>query len=252
MSTQLLVNVLAVGPIAPLGSIVIPHGLKVNGQGVVPRQAYPDRASPLIVSNMDATNIYVINPAATAETANFRVEFDHSIHAVGATPIKWQGVQAATGPAFAATYGAFSDSTDQPLTAGVASTVKFDTVELAGGVTVANDGLGRPTRLTVPVNGTYQFDISPQLQHTGGGKVTITFWLLLDGVAVPRSASSFEMGNNLNRSLPFISILLPMTAGQYVEWAFLSSGTNTSLEHFAAAGAVPAIPSVIANALRVA
>ena len=251
MSNQLLVNALPVTALAPLGSLIIPHGLVAAGVGVVPTQVVCDRASPLIVSNANTTNITVINPSASAQTANFRAEFDHSIHATGATPIRWRGVVGA-GAAFASVYGSFSDDTDQPLTAGVATTVQFNTVEEAGGVTVANDGLGRPTRLTVPVTGVYQFDISPQVLHTGGGGIVLTFWALVDGVAVPRSASSLEMGNNNNRTLPFLSLILSLTAGQYVEWAFLSTGTNTSLEHFAAAPPIPDIPSVIANVLRIA
>lgn len=97
METQLLVNVLAVGPIAPLGELVIPHGLKVAGVGVVPTQVFPDRATSLIVSNADETNIFLINPSGVALSANFRCEYDHSIHAVGATLLKWQGNDGASG-----------------------------------------------------------------------------------------------------------------------------------------------------------
>lgn len=252
MSTQLLVNVLSVGPLAPLASVTLPHGLMVAGAGVVPTQIICDRVSPIGVTAANATSVTFTNTGAAPASADFRVEFDHSIHAVDATPVYWQGAAAGSGPAFGAVYGAFSDDTDQVLAAGVASTVKFNTVEVAGGVTVANDGLGRPTRLTVPVTGVYKFDLSPQMLHTGGTGVVIQFWAKVAGTAVPRSTSSFEMGNNNNRVLPFISLVLPLNAGQYLEWSFLSSGNNTSLEHFAAAGAVPATPSVIANVQRIA
>jgi hypothetical protein len=252
MSTQLLVNVLSVGPIAPLGSVIVPHGLKVAGQGVVPRQAYPDRASPLIVSAMTDTTISIINPdAVNAQSANFRVEYDHSIHAEGATPIKWQGT-AASG--FTPVYGSFSDSTAQTIPAlpGTLS-VQYNTVELAGGVTVANNGLGNPTRLTVPVDGIYAFDISAQMNHTGGGSENITFWAQVNGTAVPRSGSTFEIGGSINRMLPFVRLCVSMTAGQYLEWLFgAQAGTGTVLAQFAAAGGVPAIPSVIANVNRIA
>jgi hypothetical protein len=253
MATQLLVNVLSVGPIAPLGSAVIPHGLKVAGKGVIPRQAYPDRATPLIVTNMDTTNVYIINPAATTESANFRVEYDHSIHAVGATPIKWQGV-VGVGAAFASVYGSFSDSTQQAIPASPSTlAVQYDTVELAGGVTVANNGLGKPTRLTVPVDGVYAFDISPQMSHSGGGGESISFWAAINGTKVPRSASVFEMGNNNNATLPFLRLCVSMTAGQYLEWYFTATGgTNIFLQSSAATAVRPAVPSVIANVQRIA
>lgn len=149
-------------------------------------------------------------------------------------------------------YGSFSDSTDQAIPAGSAVAVRFDTVEASNGVTVANNALGFPTRLTVPVAGFYSFDISPQLLHTGGGTETIYFWARINEVNVPRSASSLEMGNNNNRTLPFLQLDLQMAAGQYLEWMFTSSsGTNITLEHFPAAGIIPATPSVIASVKRI-
>ena len=148
---------------------------------------------------------------------------------------------------FPAVYGSFSDNADQPLTAGVPATVRFGTTEGANGVSVQNNGLGVPTRLTVAAAGIYEFSLSPQLLHTGGGTTTITFWAQTNTGTVPRSASSLEMGNNNNRTLPFISLILSMAAGDWLEWVFLSTGTNTSLEQFPAAGAVPDIPSVIAS-----
>jgi hypothetical protein len=62
------------------------------------------------------------------------------------------------------------------------------------------------------------------------------------------------MGNNNNRTLPYVAVVLQLLAGQYVEWVVLASGANTSIEHFAAVvgpPAVPAIPSAIAGVFRV-
>lgn len=148
---------------------------------------------------------------------------------------------------FPAVYGSFSDNADQPLTAGVPATVRFGTTEGANGVSVQNNGLGVPTRLTVAAAGLYEFALSPQLLHTGGGTVTITFWAQTNTGTVPRSASSLEMGNNNNRTLPYISLILSMGAGDWLEWVFLSTGTNTSLEQFPAAPPIPDIPSVISS-----
>lgn len=168
----------------------------------------------------------------------------------------WNGIawtpQAVGSGAITAVYGSFSDSTDQLFVVGSPLVVKFNTIEGANGVSVANDPItGRPTRITVAQSGVYAFSLSPQILHTGGGTEIITFWCAVDGSTVPRSGSSLEMGNNNNRTLPFIEIILSLTAGQYLEWLFTSStGTNLSLEHFPAAGAVPDIPSVIAGVKR--
>lgn len=98
MATQLLVNVVAV-TLAPGASAVVAHELKSNNLGVVPTQVICDRASPiqangLSTSTVTFTNLNVVSSA----TANFRCEFDPSIHAVGATPISWQGFVASGGP----------------------------------------------------------------------------------------------------------------------------------------------------------
>jgi hypothetical protein len=147
-------------------------------------------------------------------------------------------------------YGSFSSTADQPLSAGSATIVTYNQTEAANGVSVVAS-----TRLTVAHDGVYSFTLSPQLYHTGGGAELITFWARLDGTDIPRSASSLEMGNNNNRTLPFIEIILPLVAGQYVEWAFqASTGTDIKLEHFDAVvvpPVVPAIPSVIAGVKRI-
>jgi hypothetical protein len=167
-------------------------------------------------------------------------------------PVGPQGPQGPVGYPITAVYGAFSDSTDQAFVVGSELIAKYNTTEASYGVTVANDPITlRPTRLTVPQTGVYSCCISPQFYHTGGGTETITFWARVNGTDVPRSASSVEMGNNNNRNLPFCELILPLTAGQYVEWVFTaSSGTTLNLEAFPAVTgppAVPAIPSVIAS-----
>lgn len=153
------------------------------------------------------------------------------------------------------TIAQFSDSTDQPLPAATPTVIRFNTTDYTlGGIVVVDPGTG-PTRLTVPTGGVYRFDVSLQMLNGGGGGSTITFWARVNGTNVPNSASSIEMGNNNNRALPYVGLLLPMLGGQYLEWVVLATGANTSVEHFNAVigpPAVPAIPSVIASVYRLA
>jgi len=94
----LLVNVLSVTNLASGASITVPHGLNYGGSGVIPTQVICDRASPIGVTGATTTSVTFTNGGSAAASANFRCEYDHSIHAVGATPLNWQGyVPAAIG-----------------------------------------------------------------------------------------------------------------------------------------------------------
>jgi len=153
-----------------------------------------------------------------------------------------------------AIYGSFSDLTDQILTSGTYIVI-YNTVESNNGVVIENNLLGNPTRIKVNYSGKYAFTLSPQLLHTGGSTETITFWIKKNDLNVPNSTSSLEMGNNNNRVLTYIEVILPMNAGDYIEWAFTSFvGTDIKLEYFPASVGppdIPASPSVIAGAKRI-
>ena len=168
----------------------------------------------------------------------------------GSAPI-WQN-PALTSTAY---YGQFISNADQPLVANTPYVVQYSSATASNGVSLNNDAItGDPTNLEVLIDGIYEVSVSLQVLHTGGGTITLTFWLRVDGVDVPSSASSIEMGNNNNRTLPFAPIILNLTAGQYVEWVVMTSGAPTSLEQFAnvvGPPAVPEIPSVIANLKRI-
>lgn len=254
MPTQLLVNVLSVGPLAPAASVTLAHNLASNDTSLPPTLVFPDRGTPIVVTATTATTVTFTNLGTVVESANFRCErgWQPEVDAYAVTPMKWQGVLAGGGGAMG--YGQFSDTTDQVLVAATPKVVQFNTTDAAVGVSVVDPGTG-PTQLTVAASGTYRFDISLQMLNTGGGGATITFWARVNGTNVPNSASSIEMGNNNNRTLPYVALITPMNAGDYVEWVVLSTGVNTSIEHFAAVvgpPAVPAIPSVIAGVLRLA
>ena len=302
MSDQLLVNVLDI-TLGASSSLTVAHGLRSGDKPVKPTQVICDRPSPIAATAINDVSITFTNLSDAVTTAEFRVEHDHTIHAIGAPTVAWQGWNQTafpigpaggdldgtypnptvdglqntpvspvvplsdqylkfTGSAWTpssvspgsptAVWGAFSSNVDQTVST-TPTVVQFDTVEGSHGVTLVAG-----SRLTVADSGVYGVDISPQLAHSGGGAEIVTFWLRVDGVDLPRSASSLEMGNNNNRTLPFLQLDLPLNAGQHVEWVFVStSATNLTLEHFPAvvsppaAFSVPSIPSAIANVKRI-
>ena len=299
---QNLVSVLSVGPVAPLASVTLPHGLKSNDLPVAPNQITCDRASSLAVTAASTTTVTFTNTSsATPASASFRVELDHSIPATGAPLIAWQGYVTpsslppsgpaggdldqnypdprvvglagqpidTTAPAASdywqfdgttwrhvavspgtpsAVWAQFSDSTNQNLS-GTLLDLKFNTKDGGvAGITVANDPITlRPSRLTVTTPGVYAFTISPQLQHFGGGGAELVrFYAETAAGPVANSASYTELGNNNRGTLPYLELIMPMAAGDWLQWWMASApGTNIRVQAIAAAPPVPAAPSVI-------
>ena len=249
MPTQLLVSVHAVTNLAGGASTVITHGLRAGDAPVVPTQVLCDRASPLVVTAANSTTFTVNNPTASPLSAVFRAEYDHSIHAVGTGPLYWRGVSA-TGIPSSALWAQFSDSTSQNLS-GAPLDLKFDTKDGGvAGITAAVDPVTlRASRLTVATPGVYAFTISPQLEHFGGGGAELVrFYAVTNTGTVPNSASYTELGNNNRATLPYLELILPMAAGDWLQWWMASApGTNIRVQAIAAAPPVPAAPSVIAG-----
>lgn len=165
----------------------------------------------------------------------------------------WNGAawapQAVGAGALTAVYGQFYSTQVQnvPLAPAQPLTITYNNIAGANGVSlVAN------TQITVAAAGVYEFSISLQLDKIQGGQNDIvTFWLRKNNNNVPDSASSIEMGNNNNRTLPFVPIILTMAAGDYVEWLISTNTTNNvNVQSIAAAGPIPGIPGVIVSAKR--
>lgn len=154
-------------------------------------------------------------------------------------------------------YAAFSDITDQTGSTTAATPVKFGTTEVAGsGITMVTDGANL-TRLTFAAAGTYA--VMPNLQFTNSDAADhdVTIWLALDGVNVVRSATKMSVPKVGDGGSAFFQIVfyITVTANQYVQVLWLPENVAVTLDHTAAVTgppAVPAIPSAIISAERIA
>lgn len=99
MPTQLLVNVLAVGPLAAGASVTLAHGLASNDVSVAPTNVFPDRVTDIIVAAVAATTVTFTNVGANPASANFRCErgWQPEVNAFAVTPMLYAGPGAATG-----------------------------------------------------------------------------------------------------------------------------------------------------------
>lgn len=152
-------------------------------------------------------------------------------------------------------YGSFFDSTDQSaLLTNTAYAMKYGTVDLATGVSVANNGLGDPTRITTTAAGVYNLQFSAQIQKTsGGGSDTITIWIRKNDITdVPDSSTQITLANNGHLVVAAWNWFVSLGAGEYVEIMWSVTATTIRLENLPAVAPYPAIPSVIATIQRVA
>ena len=154
-------------------------------------------------------------------------------------------------------YASFSDITDQTGSTTVPAPVKFGTTEVAGaGITMVTDGTNL-TRLTFAAAGTYA--VMPNLQFTNsdGSDHDATIWFALNGTNIARSATKMTVPKVADGGNAFFQIVfyITVTAGQYIQVYWLPENVAVTIDHTAAVTgppAIPAIPSAIISAQRIA
>jgi len=146
------------------------------------------------------------------------------------------------------TAGAFHDTTTQTVAAAnTAYAMTFNSTDLASGVTI-----GTPTsRLVVDTLGVYNVQFSAQLDRTVSPAGLTWIWLRRNGVDVPQSAGEMRLAGNNAQAIASWNYVLSMNAGDYLQFMWAGDDTSTRLLAAAAAGVVPAIPSIIATVVSV-
>jgi len=136
-------------------------------------------------------------------------------------------------------HGAWQDTTTQigSITAGTPFT--FDTADVLDGITLVSG-----SRLTVPIDGVYNFQWSGQFQNPENTIEEVTVWLRINGTDVAGSAGQIALPARKNASILGRVIIgwnyfLTLTAGQYVEIVWLPSIATIT---------VPTLPAGIAPA----
>ena len=137
----------------------------------------------------------------------------------------------------------YSSTSQTVAGANTATNAKWETTSInAGGFVV-----GQST-IAVPVAGTYDVQVSFQFATTSGGTNKAQFWILKNGTAIPQTNSIVSIVNN-GDTLGNINIFDTAAAGDRYGWQFYSADNNMTATA-TAAGATPAIPSVIVNIRR--
>lgn len=148
-------------------------------------------------------------------------------------------------------YGSFYDTTTQTVASGAVKAIELNTTDISGGITITNNALSRPTRLTVNTTGVYNIQFSAQLnRETGGNTKQIDIWLRKNDVDVPWSNTGLAVQANANKLVAAWNFYISLNAGQYVE---LMWSQNDSIDILAsvAGPSWPETPSVIVTMNKV-
>ena len=152
---------------------------------------------------------------------------------------------------YAPVYGSFYDTTTQTVASGAVKAMELNTTDISGGITIVNNALGRPTRITVNSTGVYNLEFSAQLNRTTGGNTKqIDIWLRKNEIDIPWSNTGLAVQANANKLVAAWNFYVSLNAGQYVEIMW-SQNDNIDILATGVGPSWPETPSIIATMHKV-
>jgi hypothetical protein len=154
-------------------------------------------------------------------------------------------------------YAIFYDDTDQTFTANTPATVEYNVTGIAQGVTLANDGVGNPTRVTFTAAGTYEINARYQFDNADSSDHDASVWFRLNGTDILYSRSIVTVSKAADGGKICLSIagIATVTAAQYIEAVVAVEDADVKLDATAAISSpytAPATPSAIIVVQRIA
>ena len=145
--------------------------------------------------------------------------------------------------------GSFYDTTTQTVTSGGIAAMKFNTTDdhCTSGVSIANNGSGQPTRITVSKTGVYNIMFSAQLyRNSGGTSKQAVIWLRKNGVDMADTSTHIAVQANAVYLVAAWNFFVQLNTGQYCEIMW-TQNDDISINYEAANTTVPypATPSII-------
>ena len=185
---------------------------------------YNGVGSPSIAGiNNTSLNVNVLLPQTTSVQS-------------GITQIQYTDIQ----PPGLATYSSTADQTI--AVSGTPQALTYTTTQFNQGTTLAAG-----SRVYANAQGNYALSYSVELQHAGAGAVQIaTTFLKKNGTTIANTGRQWSIPSGSTQLAAMAEFVVSLNAGDYVE-VFFNGDTSLSANATAAAGALPAIPSVVFN-----
>ena len=141
----------------------------------------------------------------------------------------------------------YSSTADQAIAvSGTPQALTYNTTLFNQGTSlVAN------SRIYVTAQGNYALNYKVELQHAGAGATQIaTTFLKKNGATIANTGSQWSIPSGSFQNAASATYIVALNIGDYVE-VFFNGDTSLSANATAAAGALPAIPSVVFNLQQV-
>jgi len=141
-----------------------------------------------------------------------------------------------------------SSSDITPAAANQEYAITWDSISLDEGMSLG----GSPTtRLVFNAGGTFMLSFSVQVTSSTSSAATIWLWPKVNGSDINNSTMKATLHNSSQTTVLSRTVLLNMTAGDYIEAWYECDTTSITLESAPAATYAPATPSVTLSAFRV-
>jgi hypothetical protein len=168
----------------------------------------------------------------------------------GATGATGPGITGPTGPMGVpgpAYYGSYSSNQTQTVSGpNTPTNILHNTIEQENGTQLSSGNI------KVLHSGQWKFTYSIQLDKSGGGVDVCDIWIAVNGTPVPRSASEVTVAGTNGETFPFCEFILSLNAGDVISVYIQSPDNTMAATAFPASGSVPAVPSIISNAIFLA
>ena len=145
---------------------------------------------------------------------------------------------------------AYSTQDQTNPVANAENLMSFNNTGISNGISIVTNGTAL-TRITMANAGIFNLQFSAQLNQTTGGAHNAFIWLKKNGTAVANTAGDTRVAGNGDRIMAAWNYIVSAAAGDYYELAWAADDTAVLLDYVAAAGVVPAVPSVILTVVPV-
>jgi len=137
----------------------------------------------------------------------------------------------------------YSSTADQVIAvSGTPQALTYTTTQFNQGTTLLAN-----SRVYANAQGNYALSYSVELQHTGAGATqTATIFLKKNGTTIANTGRQWSIASGSTQIAASAEFVVALNSGDYVE-VFFSGDTSLSANATAAAGALPAVPSVVFN-----